>query len=265
MNNLISFGDSFTRGSELSDCLDTIAIDELSTDCNNLSDRDLEIFSKHNAGPFSELDFYNKYKLINSCYSRKTWSALLAKELNLNYICHAKPGCSNETIIRKLMQYIPNITSKDVIIINWTFIDRWDFVDPDKLPIESRWVSITPTSNKKTNFEKFYFKYIQSELLYKWQTLKNILFAISILQNNNIKYLMTCVDPLILDNKHHAPSYVKNIQDKIRNDIIWFEELGFDDWCTKHKFPRGKENNHPLEEAHIAAFEYIKNNYDFTK
>jgi len=258
MNNLISFGDSFTRGSELSDCLDTI------TDCNNLSDRDLEIFSKHNAGPFSELDFYNKYKMINSCYSRKTWSALLAKELNLNYICHAKPGCSNETIIRKLIQYIPQITSKDVVVINWTFIDRWDFVDPNTLPIDFQWVSITPTSNKKTNFEKFYFKYIQSELLYKWQTLKNIYFAITLLQNKNINFLMTCNDKLILDDRWHAPSYIKNMQNEIKNYIVWFEELGFNDWCTDHNFPRG-DRNHPLEEAHIAAFEYIKDNYDFTK
>ena len=258
MNNLVAFGDSFIWGSELSDSLDTLF------DIDNLSEHESNILKINNAGPFHEPDFNHTIKTPKSCYSKKTWSALLAKELNLNYICHAKPGCSNETIIRKLMQYIPNITSKDVIIINWTFIDRWDFVDPDKLPIESRWVSITPTSNKKTNFEKFYFKYIQSELLYKWQTLKNIYFAITLLQNKNINFLMTCNDKLILDDRWHAPSYIKNMQNEIKNYIVWFEELGFNDWCTDHNFPRG-DRNHPLEEAHIAAFEYIKDNYDFTK
>ena len=259
MTKLIAFGDSFIWGSELSDSLDNFY------DIDNMSKKQKAILLKNKAGPFSENGFENLYKSPNACYSKNTWSALLAEHLKLAYICHAKPGCSNETILRKLIQYIPNISSNDFVVINWTYIDRWDFVDPTALPIDTQWTTITPTNKNKSSFEKFYFKYIQSELLYKWESLRNILLAIKVLKEKNIKFLMTCNDKLILDQTYHAPSYIKNIQAEIVDYIIWFEELGFDDWCTKHKFPRGKENNHPLEEAHIAAFEYIKENYDFTK
>ena len=262
MNNLVAFGDSFTWGSELKDSLDKF---DKFNDFNNLSNRDIKILSQNTAGPFFEKDFNHNYKSVLACHSKNTWSALLAEHLKLAYICHAKPGCSNETILRKLIQYIPNISSNDFVVINWTYIDRWDFVDPTALPIDTQWTTITPTNKNKSSFEKFYFKYIQSELLHKWESLRNILLAIKVLKEKNIKFLMTCTDKLILDQTYHAPSYIKNIQAEIVDYIIWFEELGFDDWCTKHKFPRGKENNHPLEEAHIAAFEYIKENYDFTK
>jgi len=259
MNNLVAFGDSFTWGSELKDSLDKYH------DFNNLSKRDIKILSQNTAGPFSEKDFNHNQKTVLACYSKNTWSALLAEHLKLAYVCHAKPGCSNETILRKLMQFIPNISSNDFVVINWTYIDRWDFVDPTTLPIDTQWTTITPTNKNKSSFEKFYFKYIQSELLYKWGSLRNILLAIKVLKEKNIKFLMTCNDKLILDDKWHAPSYIKNIQAGIIDYITWFEGKGFNDWCTDNNFPRGKENNHPLEEAHVAAFEYIKENYDFTK
>jgi len=259
MNNLVAFGDSFTRGSELSDCIDTV------TGFNNLSERELEIFSKHNAGPQAEIDFNHNCKTITSCYSRKTWSAFVANYLNLKYICHAVSGCSNETILRKIMQYMSFISNNDFVIVNWTYIDRWDFVDATKLIVDQQWETILPTNKNKSSFEKFYFKYIQSELLFKWESLKNIYFVITLLQNKNINFLMTCNDKLILDDVWHAPSYIKNMQNEIKDNIVWFDGNGFDDWCTGHNFPRGKENNHPLEEAHVAAFEYIKDNYDFTK
>ena len=110
------------------------------------------------------------------------------------------------------MQFIPNISSNDFVVINWTYIDRWDFVDPTALPIDTQWTTITPTNKNKSSFEKFYFKYIQSELLHKWESLRNILLAIKVLKEKNIKFLMTCTDKLILDQTYHAPSYIKNIQ-----------------------------------------------------
>jgi len=262
MAKLVAFGDSFTWGAELKDSLDIYDKNILS---NDLCSHEARILHKKNAGPYNEIDHEHKRITPMACYSKSTWPSLLANYLNRKYVCYAIPGGSNQSIIRKVIQYAPYIEKHDYVIINWTYIDRWDFIDPQRLPIDDQWQTIRPTSENKTNFEKFYFKYIRSELWNKWNSLKEIMLASNILQNKNIKFMMTCVDNLILDDIYHTPSYVKNAQDEIKDNIIWFDGKGFNDWCTEHKFPRGKKNDHPLEEAHIAAFEYIKDNHDFTK
>jgi len=261
MSKLISFGDSFTWGTDLSDCL------EFGAEHDVLKIKDpyvLRILKQHKAGPYAEIDHnYNK-KISTSCYSRSTWPALLANDMNIEYICYAMAGGSNQTIIRKIMQYLPYINETDYVVVNWTYISRWDFIDPEKLPITNQWETIRPTNNNNSNFEKFYFKYIQNELWDKWESLKSILLVYNLLKNKNIKFMMTSLDTLVLDTTFHTPSYIKNAQNEIKDSIIMFDNKGFNDWCTEHNFKRG-EKNHPLEEAHIAAFEYIKDNHDFTK
>jgi len=265
MAKLVAFGDSFTWGDELSDICDKFV--NFPINFKQLTDNEHTILRENNIGPYSERNFNHEQIPIQKWHSKYTWPSLLANELNLSYVCHAKSGYSNETILRKLIQYIPNITIDDLVVINWTYIDRWDFVNPDILTIDNQWITIRPTNKKKTQFEKFYFKYIQSELLHKWESLKNILLAINILKEKNIKFLMTCNDETILDQIYHAPSYIKNMQLAVKDHIIWFEGKGFNNWCTDNGFLRGKENNHPLDEAHNAAFEYIKknNHYKATK
>jgi len=78
-----------------------------------------------------------------------------------------------------------------------------------------------------------------------------------LLESRNIRYFMTCEDELIFDNKFHCPSYIANAQQEVLDNIVWFEGKGFYHWAKEKNFPRGKENDHPLEEAHRAAFDYI--------
>jgi len=259
MAKLVAFGDSFTWGSELNDSLDYWK-PEMVQEPAKYED-ELLLMRKYNAGPYAEIDDCYNMKTSSICYSRNTWIALLAKYLNFDYYCYAVPGGSNQTIIRRFLQYMPHINDDDFIVINWTYIDRWDFVNPDKLPIKDQWVSLTPSSNNKTKFEKFYFRYIQNELWNKWESLKVMLMACNILKVKNIKFIFTILDELVLDNKWNSPSYILNAQTEIKNHIKWFDNKGFDTWCTDKDFERGIEL-HPLEEAHVAAFEYIKNNWN---
>ena len=261
MAKLVAFGDSFTWGSELSDCIDSWHTSM--KDNKSLHRHEHKITLLNKCGPYAEVDHEHKLTTYLKCYSKHTWTALLANMLGNTYICYASPGASNQTISRKLMQFLPFINNDDYVIINWTYIDRWEFVDIEKLPIDSQWKNITPTSNINSKFEKFYFNFIQNELWNKWNSLKEIMLAINILKAKNIQFLMTCNDTLLLDQKCHAPSYVKNTQNEIKDHIIWFEGMGFNEWVSKYNFPRGKDNNHPLEEAHIAAFNYIKEQNTF--
>lgn len=263
-NRLLAFGDSFTWGSELSDSLDSWDHTTMLDD-NETFKPEHEILASSRAGPYSEIDHNHKITSAYSAYSKKTWPGLLADHLGYDYRCYANPGGSNQTIIRRLFQYLPYINNNDVVILNWTYISRWDFVDITKLPIDNQWETIRPTNDKNTKFEQFYFDYIQSELWDKWDSLKCINLAVNTLKSKNIKFMMTNIDSLVLDKEYHCSSYINNAQDEIIEYITSFEGKGFDDWCTDRNFPRGEKNNHPLEEAHIAAFEYMKDKHDFTK
>jgi len=216
MNKLYAFGDSFTWGSELND----------------------EVKSK------------------GAKHSQYTWTALIAKNLNYEYVCLANPGSGNHSIARTVLDTLDNISINDTVVINWTWIDRWDFYNLQ----DRNWCTVRPSSNITTVFDRYYYKYFQSELWDKFESLKQIALVHSLLKKNNIKFIATNLDKLIFDTKFHAPKYVTILQDTIKQDIKYFDNLGFYHWAKCKKFKLGK-NEHPLEEAHLSAYEYAKSNF----
>jgi len=257
-NRLISFGDSFVWGSELSDCL-TASPKEIVNNPEKFPN-ELKFIQDRKIGPCSEVNINGEISSLFAGYSLSTWPALLATYLNLEYRCVAYPGISNQTIIRKLVKFLPEINSTDLVVIDWTFIDRWDYVDINEPRIEYQWKTLRPTSDKKTKIEKFYFDAVQSELWNKWESLRAIMLVVHLLRSRDIDFIMTSEDTLILDENYHTPSYIRNAQTEIKNHINWFEDNGFYHWSINQGFLRGKENDHPLEDAHQAAFEYIIEN-----
>lgn len=242
---VVSFGDSFIFGDELLDdfgtTIPTCVVQQSS-------------------------DYPEKYKILiqravgqrpeafNERASQSTWPALVSKDLNIPYECYAISGASNQTILRQLLTHLDNLTADDLVVIGWTFIDRWDFYYNDE------WVTIRPDTEHEVS--KIYFKYVQSELWDKWETLKSISLVQTLLKERGINFLMTCQDTLINDANYNIDTYIDTLRNIVRNDIVWFDNCGFNEWAKG--YPRGK-NGHPLEEAHQAAFEYIRENYDFTK
>ena len=216
-NRVISFGDSFTFGTDLSDQVPGVV------------------------GVNPPLP------------SRSTWPALIAKHLNIkNYVCYAEPGASNSTILRTLLS--TEILPTDLVIVNWTWINRWDFYN------EEEWSTLRPSGTEDNPMYKVYYKYFQSELWDKFETLKNIQLAFSMLDN----VISTSMDPLTLDTTHHCPPYVQKLINNVKPKLTWFDGKGFYHWAIDNNFPIS-DKWHPLEEAHQAAFEYIRDNHDFTK
>jgi hypothetical protein len=258
---IISFGDSFTWGSELDDCLEHEPKEIIANP--EKYQREYKIIQDRKIGPFSEVNLYGEYKSLKTGHSLNTWPALIAKHFNLDYYCQSQPGCSNQTIIRKITKFLSELTTNDLVIIDWTFQDRWDYYDTNDPYFENGWKTLTPTSTTHTKIEKFYFEQIQSETWNKWESLRAIMLACYMLQSKNIKFFMTCEDKLIFDTTYHFPLYVITAQNEIKDNIFWFDNKGFNSWASEKNFKRG-QNNHPLEEAHQAAFEYIINNYEFT-
>jgi len=211
MNKLHAFGDSFTYGSDLIDCVDS-----------------------------------------DNKHSNNTWTALLARNKSLEYVCHAYPGISNQTIVRDFFNSLHLINKDDFVVVNWTWVNRWDFYNQ----IDHKWESIRPDSENSV-FYKDYIKYFQSELWDKLETLKAINLLQAVLKNNNnIKFVMTCVDSLAFDTRWHCPTYIRNLQNNTIDNITWFNDLGFYDWARKNKYTIS-DKWHPMEDAHKDAFEYI--------
>jgi len=245
MNKLFAFGDSFTWGSDLADEIGY----------GNYNREEYLEFKRLN--PHSDKDW------TRLGYSRYTWPSLVATHLNREYKCFAKPGSSNFTIVRFILKNIKNINKNDFVIVNWTWIDRYDYIDTLNYNAEVGWKTLQAASHDDY-VSKIYYKYFHSELQSKTETLKQILFVINLLKVQGIPFLMTCIDPLITDKTYHAPNYISYMQDSIDTDMLWFDNSGFYEWSKENNYPISETGKHPLEKAHLHAFKYIKNNYEFT-
>lgn len=233
MGNLIAFGDSFTWGSELSD----------------------EFILENNSELNSVL--IERYGKLPNKPSKLTWCSLLSDSLNKNYICHAIPGSSNQSILRSFLSNVDSITPDDLIVINWTWINRWDFYNLQ----EEKWSTVRPASNEATEFDKLYYKYFQSELWDKLETLKSMYLANSILNSYGIKFVQTSIDDLVFNTEYHAPDYILALQNSLNNDILYFGNKGFYAWAKDNNFPMSKGVGHPLEKAHKEAYEHANKKF----
>jgi len=243
MSKLIAFGDSFTWGTDLSD------------DIGYGSYNRAEYLAFKAINPNSTED------KTKDGYSRYTWPALLAKELNLNYQCFAKPGASNSEICRTILKNIDNIDKNDKVIVNWTWIDRWEYFNINT----NKWNTLQAHSTENKDLSNMYFKYFHSELHSKLETLKQMYLIFNVLKEKDICYISTLIDSLAIDTQYHIPSYNKYLQDQVKDCIIWFEGVSFYEWSKNNNYAISEVGNHPLEEAHQNAFNYIMSNYEFTK
>lgn len=180
--------------------------------------------------------------------SKTTWPALLSNNLGLEYKCHASPGSGNRQILNNLLDVIGNY---DFYIISWTWIDRYDYIDV----LTDTWQTIRPSLDNK-QIDEFYYKHLHSELQDKQTTLGIIYQAINLLESHNCKYLMTYMDPLMLDKQWHCPPGVDLLQNKIISKLSTFDELTFLEWAKTNNYTIS-ERWHPLEEAHKKASEYM--------
>lgn len=210
---LKSFGCSFTWGTELSDCLDTVTANG---------------------------------------YSQKTWPALLANHLNIEYQCYARGGAGNLYIVDQLLTQAALQITPAFYVINWTWIDRFDYCNP----FNNQWHSILPNSESS----EYYYKNLHSQYRDKLTALSHIKLVIDTLTQKNFPFIMTCLDDLVFETEWHTSPGILDIQNYIRPHITTFNGSNFLKWSRQNNYEIS-EMWHPLEPAHQAAFEYVKNNH----
>lgn len=185
--------------------------------------------------------------------SQQTWPALLAKDLNYDYECYAQPGIGNLQIYHELLSQLP-LSDSDMFIINWTWADRFDFIDP----LNEMWHTLRPDGDTKEH--QLYYKHFYNQYHTMMTNTAYISSAIELLNKYNKKFIMTCIDNVLFDIVNpdwQDPRSITLLQNEIRPHITWFEDQTFLEYSKEKGFPIS-ETLHPLEDAHQAAFELIK-------
>ena len=215
--NLKSFGCSFIYGSELSD----------------------EVL-------------WDKSVKQRPVHSKLTWPAHLAQHLNYNYLCYARPGSGNLQIAERALTHLATNESA-LFVINWTFIDRFDYFNIDSPNIwlgSMPWFTIMPID--ETDLAKTYYKQLHSEIRDKLTTLMSVKLVIDTLKQKNCPFVMTYMDDLMFDTQWHTTPAITDLQDYIQPHMTRFDGLNLQQWAKKNGYPI-TSIGHPLEEAHAAA------------
>jgi len=184
--------------------------------------------------------------------SQLTWPAHLAKNLNLEYECHARPGSGNLQILERLLNQIDSSTSADLFVIGWTWMDRFDHYDSNYNPAIKRtpWSTIMPID--ETALAQTYYKHLHSEYRDKFASLGYIKLAMDTLDQRGIPFVMTVMDELMFDRLWHSTSATQLLQDHVKPRLTMFEEQTFLNWSRVHGYAESPAW-HPLEQAHEAA------------
>jgi hypothetical protein len=197
-------------------------------------------------------------------YSISTWPALIAKSLNCDYKCYAIGGRGNQWIS---WQVASRIKQDTLCIVNWTWFERFDYVDI----ATDEWTVTHPRHEDK--LDHYFYRNLDSDIWNLHRNLQQIHSTISLLKQNNIDFIMTCLDPHYSfthnDMRPSGPGYaswtnaISSLQEQVVPHIIDFEGMSFLEWSKHNSFELGP-NGHPLEQAHTAAANYIQKrlNYD---
>lgn len=186
--------------------------------------------------------------------SNLTWPALVAQRLGWHYKCYATGGIGNLCIMDRVLKH-SYYNPKDVFVINWTFIDRFDYSDPAGVHFDRGlrdWSTARPSESDQVS--EWYYRQVHSEYRDKLTALIYIKTTIDYLKARNISFVMTAIDDLLWCTKWHAPAHVTELQDHVRPHVKDFQGRNFLDWARLQGFEITAAG-HPLEAAHAAAAE----------
>ena len=181
----------------------------------------------------------------------QNWPEILAYRLGALCINYSEPGVGNLYIAESVLQHA---RSGDFCIINWTYIDRFDFVDP----ASEEWKSILP--GDISNYSKMYYRYLHSQYRDMLSNLLSAVAVVDFLEKESIPFIMTVIDDLwferVYDSWHNSAA-VTRLQSRLRPHVFDFEGQNFLSWARTKAYPISVAN-HPLDQAHAAAADLMQ-------
>jgi hypothetical protein len=221
--------------------------------------------------------------------SSPTYPALVAKMLHMDYDCLAIAGTSNDAIRRTVMNYASTQSLDIVLVVQWTFFNRYEFrLTYDTEQENSPWYSINAWNveseseikrvfqNKQNaitqshltklrknyelginDFAKMFFKHTGSEYTELYSTLKEIVFLQYYLDSKNIPYIFTSSDSSLFDVDYftlkNPDLTIATLYNEIKWDR-WFKFPSKSDRFNGHGFYNWAiENNYPIGITHPLA------------
>jgi hypothetical protein len=263
---IIAGGDSFVYGSELSDCKDNLK--------TNIYGHSLNTFPSLLAKNFT--------------YDCVAWPGYSNESIARTVIAQCNEYNNNCGVIvswtfpgRYEFRFTYDTGQRKS---PWYPFNRWTIEEPDNVvkhfknnSIEVEYILNKNYNKAKKNglleFVKQFYKHVgDGEYWEVYCSLKEIVYLQNYLKINNIPYLFTCADNSLFNNYtiENADVYVKSLLGQIDNTKwFWFPEgiktnetktpRGFYQWALENKYPVG--TTHPLEQAHSAAAELIKEKF----
>lgn len=186
--------------------------------------------------------------------SKFAWPQLLADQLNLECVNLAVSGSSNKEISHTIIN-TPNITSNDVVIVQWTNINRWCVIQDD--------LSVMQIVPKDTGVTKLYYSNLHTtsdslfdiEMRRSWADLyfKNLGVTIyHIRSRSELTDIMTLKDRV---NRTIAESSILHLQSNVE-DIQQSLKTSANDAGIMFKKGHPCKNAHRLHSSQL--FEQIK-------
>lgn len=188
---------------------------------------------------------------IRATPSRLTWPALLAQHHGWDYTCYARPGSGNLQILERLLTQLAD-TEPAVYVVGWTWVDRFDYTTTDD---RHEWRTIMPVD--RSDLARTYYKDIHSGYRDKLTSLINIKLAIDTLTAHGHKFIMTYTDDSMFDPRWDTSPAVSELQRYCEPYMTRFNNKNFLDWSQAQGFEISL-TWHPLEPAHQAGFELIR-------
>lgn len=207
-----------------------------------------------------------------------TFTSLLAKQADIEYVSCARPGNANDAILRMVVnkcEQIKKESKKIIVVTAWTFVPRFEFpfeynTDSPDSPFAT--ISIYEGTNRKPvrDFAKQFFTHVNIDWFQHFNTVKSIVMLQTYLKHNNIPYLFTAADNIVF-------SYQNDPQLTAYWDLVDFDNWymfpaaketyntttprGFYQWAVENKYPIGPDQ-HPLEQAHYDAAKHLKERFN---
>jgi len=184
-----------------------------------------------------------------SHHSNLTWPALMAQNLALEYQCHAWPGRGNLFIAEKILKHTQ---PGDRIVVNWTYIDRFDYTDP--ADDTNWWYSIRPTDCGEAG--RTYYRMFHSQYRDKLTSLMMIDQCVQYLRSSDIPFYMTYQDVLLFETEWHCSPAILVLQQRIKPHLRDFAGKNFVQWAQAQGHPVTAQG-HLLETGHRAVADHL--------
>ena len=179
------------------------------------------------------------------------WSNLIAERLGTIHLNHGQAGIGNLRIAELAMLHSQ---PGDVCVVNWTWIDRFDFIDV----VSEDWKTILPVD--VNNYAKTYYRYLHSQYRDMLSSLMLATSLIDYFERNGIRFMMTIIDDLwfeSVEESWHNPRAIKHLQNRLKPYVHYFEGQNFLAWSKTKGFPISA-TSHPLDPAHEAAADLMQ-------